>query len=153
VKNGIALLILTLIGGCSYHNEKALRDYNAELIPVRSLIQDLARYQGYMNEKKTPERIRQFTVDEILSRARRITSILKGIRSKHERVIALNEQFTRIWEDYIIGFEVFSEDLSNINLEPRKRRIRDTLERCSIRWLTWKAELLSFHESAAGWAG
>jgi len=55
--------------------------------------------------------------------------------------------------EYIIGFELFSQDLSNINLLARQGQIQRVLERCSARWRSWNAELMSFHEAVVGWAG
>jgi hypothetical protein len=149
----VILAIFSVLAGCSYKNEKALRQYNEELEPIRGQIVELSRYQGYVNEKKSPHRIQDFVNDEILTRARKISNQLQGLRSKNLRIKELNAELADIWMEYVIGFELFSQDLSNINLLTRQAQIQRVLERCSVRWRSWNAELLSFHETVVGWAG
>ena len=149
----VILVIFSVLVGCSYKNEKALRQYNEELEPIRVQIIELSRYQGYVNEKKSPNRIQDFVNDEILTRARKISNQLQGLRSENPQIKELNAELADIWMEYVIGFELFSQDLSNINLLTRQGQIQRVLERCSVRWRSWNAELLSFHEAVVGWAG
>ena len=127
------LFVFSILAGCSYKSEKALRQYNEELEPIRVQIVELSRYQGYVNEKKSPTRIQDFVNEEILTRARKISNQLQELRSNNHKIKELNAELADIWMEYVIGFELFSQDLSNINLLARQNQIQRVLERYSIR--------------------
>jgi hypothetical protein len=149
----VFLCLASVIFGCSYKNEKAMRQYNEELESIRTEIVELGRYQGYINEKKSPNLIQQFVNSEILPRARRITHQLQSLTSPHPQIKELNSQLAEIWMDYEIAFELFASDLTNINIRMQQGLIKRVLERCNMRWRSWNAELLTLHESIVGWSG
>jgi hypothetical protein len=149
----VFLVLSSIIFGCSYKNEKAIRQYNEVLESIRTEIVELGRYQGYVNDKKSPNLIQRFVIAEILPRARRITHQLQALNSPHPKIKELNSQLAEIWTDYEIAFELFASDLTNINIRVQQRQIKRVLKRCNMRWRSWNVELLSLHESIVGWSG
>lgn len=149
------LLVFVFAGellGCSYADEKALRDYDEQLGPIRLLITELSHYQSRVVDKTLADKARSFVMEEIVSRAARIVGRLTTIETDHPKIQELNLALITIWKDYELSFEEFAEDLTNNNLDSKKLRMNVALERCDVRWKTWNAELLAYHETVSSWA-
>jgi len=147
----VVILAVELLG-CSYADEKALRDYDNQLAPIRLLITELSHYQSRVVDKTSADKMRTFVMEDIVSRAARIVGRLAIIETQDPKIQELNLALITIWKDYELSFEEFAEDLTSANLDRKKIRMNVALERCDVRWKSWNAELLAYHEAVSSWA-
>ena len=69
------------------------------------------------------------------------------------RITALNDDLQSVWTDYELGFEELAEDLTDNNLEAKRRRVQAVLESATFHLKAWNAELAALHEEVVGWSG
>lgn len=144
------VVTLLLLAGCSYRAEKALRTYNGALDPVRERISEIARYQPRILERQTPEKIRAYVDEEILARCRHILATLDGIDPKLQRLRATHQELVSIWRGYTNAYEEFVEDLTDRNIETKKRRMNILLGQLAGRTRDWLADLKAIHDEIDG---
>ena len=144
-----ALVALSL-GACSYKAEKALRSYNSALDPVRDRIVEIARHQPRILERQTPEKIRAYVNEEILARCRQILETLDAIAPDLPGLVANHEELVRIWRGYTSAYEEFIEDLTDKNIEAKKKRMNILLGQLDTRSKEWLARMRALHDEIGG---
>ncbi len=147
----LALLIAASVSACSHDEAKALRSYDMELDLVRGEIQQLRRYQPRVAERRSADRLKQFVTVEILTRASRVSELLRDIDAPNAHLKSMHRELLAIWRDYHDMFADLALDLNDANLTERKRDVYEELEALMERFRTWNAHLIAYRDRVDGW--
>ena len=141
----IGVFALTLLG-CDYSQQQALRTYDGDLQSIRHIIDDLARYQPRLQDKRSSSRHVEYVDKEILNRCRSVVKALHEIHPTTPRLLELHSELLDIWNGYVDSFETFVDGLEDHNLKPKKRDLQQALERqeVSLRW--WNGEFQAYQD-------
>lgn len=148
---GVLLASGAALGGCSYDETKALRAYDADLAPARHEIEQLRRQQPRIGERRNAERVRQFVTVEILARAARITALLQDVAPPNQHLQSMHRELISIWGDYHDLFTDLALDLTDENLDSRKKEVYARLEALMERFEEWNAHFLAYGDRVGGW--
>ena len=149
----LCLLAVSLATGCSYDEEKAMREYQASLDPVRPLISQLQRYQPRINDRRGAQKSRQYITTEVLPRARAILATLETIQPRDPKLSALHQRLVGNWAGYVDAFQDYVEDLTDRNLSEKRDRMESKLSQISLRMRSFNVDAEALHETVSGWGG
>jgi len=147
------LLVAALATGCSYAEEKAMREYESSIAPVRPTIAQLQRYQPRINDRRGAQRTRQYISTEVLPRARAILAALEAIHPEDPKLVALHNRLVGNWAGYVDAYQDFVEDLTDRNIMKKREQMEAKLSQVSLRMRSFNVDAEALHEAVQGWGG